>query len=227
MKQIIPFEKEITFKTTIGEITGISLDHDLVLNSNNEITGCFYVKGTYKMLSTSELEEPYSFKIPCEINISDEYDTFDATIDIDDFNYEISSENILKIDIQVLIDHLEKKEIVIEGNSHEVLEELVRSESTINDNSITTSIKEEPKVEKVEPQITIEKKEEMKEPARNNFIELSTDETYLTYSVYLMKEEDTIEAIMKKYKVSYEELQNYNNLDQVMPNTKLIIPASK
>lgn len=226
MKQIIPFEKEITFKTSIGEITGISLDHDLILNSDNEITGNFYIKGTYKMLSTSELEEPYSYKIPCEINISDDYDTFKATIDIDDFNYNISKDNILKINIQVLIDNLEKKQVVIEDHSHEIFEELVRSEKPEIKPEIKEEIKPEPELDILEKKVTIEKQKE-EETNRNNFLELSTEETYLTYSVYLMKEEDTIESIMKKYKVSYEELQNYNNLEQVMPNTKIIIPASK
>ena len=111
MIQTVPFTKDITFKTKIGEITSISLDHDLKLKQEDLITGNFYLKGTYKMLETSTIEEEYSYKIPCEIAISDEYDTFDAEIDIDDFSYEIVDDEILRVNIVVSIDNLIKKEV--------------------------------------------------------------------------------------------------------------------
>ena len=50
MKQIIPFSKDITFKTVIGEITGISLDNDLSMKEDNLVKGNFYIKGSYKMM---------------------------------------------------------------------------------------------------------------------------------------------------------------------------------
>ena len=108
MKQIIPFTKDITFKTNIEEISSISLDEDLNLLGDDLISGNFYIKGTYKK-SAGDLPEEYSYKVPCEIVISDRYDAFDATIDIDDFNYEVSGDT-LKVSISVLVDNLEEKE---------------------------------------------------------------------------------------------------------------------
>ena len=110
MKQTIPFTKDITFKTKIGEITAISLDNDLMLKGEDLISGNFYISGNYKMLETSTIEETYNYKIPCEIAISEDYDTFDATVDIDDFYYEIIDDEILRVNIVVVIDNLKKKE---------------------------------------------------------------------------------------------------------------------
>ena len=94
MKQTIPFTKDITFKTKIGEITAISLDNDLMLKGEDLISGNFYISGNYKMLETSTIEETYNYKIPCEIAISDDYDTYDDSSDYDtyeedyDYTYE-------------------------------------------------------------------------------------------------------------------------------------------
>ena len=111
MTQIIPFTKDITFKTKVFEITSISLDHDLQLKGEDIITGNFYVKGKFKMTKASQIEEGFNYKIPCEINISKEYDAYDAIIDIDDFYYDLLDEEILKVNIAVVIDNLVKKEI--------------------------------------------------------------------------------------------------------------------
>ena len=49
MKQIIPFNKEIAFKTMIGEIQSISLEHTLKIKDDNNIKGDFSpLKKSYK-----------------------------------------------------------------------------------------------------------------------------------------------------------------------------------
>lgn len=235
MKQIIPFAKEITFKSTIGEITGISLENDLALHGEDTIKGNFYIKGTYKMLKTSEIEESYNYQVPCEINISEEYDAYNATIEIEDFNYEIKEDNILKIDIEVAIDNLQKKEPIIheESKTHEI-KELREEQEEKEIKEPKEEIREEleelnqiPQPKKISIENVIEQEPINISTKTNKLLEITTEETYLTYSVYLMREEDTIESIMKKYKVSYEDLQNYNNIEAIMPNTKLIIPNLK
>ena len=50
------------------------------------------------------------------------------------------------------------------------------------------------------------------------------EESYLTYSVYLVKEEDTVDDILKRYAVDLTLLQDYNDLTNVTPGMKLIIP---
>ena len=107
----IYFTKDITLTSKIGELTSISLDHDLQLRGEDTIKGDLYIKGKYKLTKASQIEEDFSYKIPCEIDISDEYDTYDATIDIDDFYYDVIDDEILKINIDLKIDNLTKKEL--------------------------------------------------------------------------------------------------------------------
>ena len=56
------------------------------------------------------------------------------------------------------------------------------------------------------------------------FNNLEKEETYITYRVYLLKEEDTIDTIMTKYKVTKEDLENYNDLENIKAGDKIIIP---
>ncbi len=53
----------------------------------------------------------------------------------------------------------------------------------------------------------------------------SGEETFSTYYVYIVRESDTIESIIDKYKTTREQLQNYNDLSDVKVGTKLIIPC--
>ena len=54
----------------------------------------------------------------------------------------------------------------------------------------------------------------------------NTEETYTTYSIYRLKEDDTLEQVLDRYKITKEELANYNNLEHLEANMKLIIPAT-
>ena len=54
----------------------------------------------------------------------------------------------------------------------------------------------------------------------------STEETFKTYSVYIVRQNDSIDAIMDKYKVTKEELSDYNDLNNLEIGTKLIIPTT-
>ena len=198
MRQTIPFKKDITFKTKIGEITSISLDHDLKLKQEDLIAGNFYLKGTYKMLETSAIEEEYSYKIPCEIAISDEYDTFNAEIDIDDFSYEIVDDEILRVNIVVSIDNLIKKEVEI------------KEERCIEDET----------VEEMFNEIKPEKEKLLKKDNIKN-----QKDSYTTYKVYVFKDSDTIEGLIDKNNITKEDLSNYNNLEDITTGTKVIIPS--
>ena len=256
MKQIVPFYKEITFKSKIGEITSIALDHDLDLKDDDTIAGYFYLKGSYKMLSTSEIETEYNYKIPVEIAISDKYDAFLAKATVDDFNYEID-EDLLKINVDVLIENLELKKVkddqlirnTIDYQSNKSLD--LESKKTYNDiksdsvNNVSKNIDNEDKRcyekedEILDNKIILEKEskinevvvkeETLKDKDESDLMSTSTnmlieEETYLTYSVYLIKEEDTLESILNNYKVSASSLEEYNDITNITSGMKLIIP---
>ena len=52
-----------------------------------------------------------------------------------------------------------------------------------------------------------------------------SDETFSTYSVYILRNEEPVETILEKYKVTREELEKYNDLTNLSIGTKIIIPT--
>lgn len=228
MKQTIPFKKDITFKTKIGELTAISLDNDLTLKGEDLIVGNFYISGNYKMLEGSIEEESYSYKIPCEIAISSEYDTYDAVIDIDDFYYEIINDEVLRVNITVVISNLERKELKEEQKTDEIeilTDDDDRAELLSTNDDISNNIKlpleeEFEEIKEIEKPRNVSNFDKVKESAKNQ------DDTYITYKVYIYKEEDTIESVLEKYNITKDELTNYNNLEDIIPGSKIVIPSS-
>lgn len=124
MKKVIPFKKNILFKTNIAEVVSISLENDLHFETT-DVIGTLTISGQYKMNDTSTNTEGFNYDLPVEINIDDKYDISKAIIDIDDFYYEIVNENTLSVNIEILIDKLE--EILVENKS-----ELIKTEENSN-----------------------------------------------------------------------------------------------
>ena len=51
-------------------------------------------------------------------------------------------------------------------------------------------------------------------------------ETYGTFLVYIVRQNETINTIIEKYNTSLEELEKYNDLNNLGIGTKLIIPVT-
>lgn len=221
MKNIIPFKKDIIFKTNLSEITSISLENTLNLK-NDTISGDFIVSGDYKVSDNSTTVEPFELKLPFEIVMDDRFDTNKATIDIDDFYYEIINDNTLSISIDVLVDHLSEKpliefeDLVEVEHAREVLEE---EEDNMEE---SRCIEEEVKDEIIEDR----KDEELVEEKINSIFSSNSLEgdTYVTYNVFILRDGDTLESIMEKYNITEEELKKYNDLSNLQLGDKLIIP---
>jgi len=212
MKKVVPFTKTILFKTHIAEITEIEVNEDLVLDENNEVKGDILVDGKYKTTEASMLEEEFHYELPFVIAIDDKYIADNLEIEIEEFNYEIINEEELKVNINIVLDNLEEKE--------ETREEEIPIPVEIEED-----IKEvEEPIELLEKEITVEQENT---PINSIFSNLTNDtETYSTYRVYIVKESDTLEYILDKYKISKEELENYNDLSSINIGDKLIIPCS-
>ena len=305
MRQIIPFKKELLFKTKISEITSISLEHTLRLVEDNLVSGEFHISGDYKMTEASINREKFYFTLPFEIDLDADYISDSVSIDIDNFYYEVVNDDSLQVNIDVFVDGEKKKvipeEVAVEeeviDSSEEVKEvekEDVRDEdikieeddskSSINDdidsnnsfidvsNNIidiscddekiieddSTSIisndrqddgqdsdntnsnindnreELEKQVNYIEvPKVSLEDIQDSSvdnEVINNNFNFFNTEnfgtDTYVTYYVYIVKEDDTIDSIIEKFNVSKEEIANYNDISEVKKGTKLIIPTS-
>jgi len=285
MRQIISFKKEVAFKTMIGEITSISLEHTLSFSNDSSIEGDLIINGTYKMTEASTIEETFNYAIPVDIMLTSELEENDRMVAIDNFVYRIVNEEILEIEVDVMVKGLEKveieEEIEEEKNQIEILEieednpkEEEERDIQIQDESFTKEevrgetvilSKEEEREEKAlgEEEIatsqalidaipSVKEKEDVLEKPADTFLEQSeqelsslqqvqeeipvmnsifsafanTKETYTTYSIYILRPEDSIEDVLNKYQITREELGLYNNLDNLSVGSKLIIPAT-
>lgn len=265
MKKIVPFTKEINFKTMIFKITSISLEHTLRVSEKNLISGYFIVDGTYKMTQASQIDEEFSYKIPVDIELNDRYDTKNITIDIDDFTYEVVDEERLNLNISVCLDNLiEKEELISEpvvedfsemvskdNNSranNDVLDDLFLDTSDVKDLEIDLDTKNKDEDQKDKIELIDEEnnhkiaKKEMKEDTMSKqditnsdnetvnslFASFKDDtETFKTYSVYIMKEDDSLDNIFSKYNVDRDLVAEYNDLSTVKVGSKIIIPSEK
>ena len=279
MKKLVPFTKEIEFKTMISKVTSISLEHTLRVEKNNLISGYFILEGTYKMTQASQIDEEFSYKIPVDIELDEKYDTSNITLDIDDFTYEVIDEEKMRLNITLCIDNIEEKEVVLpvedviedfdtleledknssnrESKNDGVLDdlfldtskkvplefdskkEIVEEESEQNNNDNTT-INNAESVE-ISNELIYENNtsnnnntnNDTNKPqmVNNNVSSIFSSfkdniETYKTYSVYIMKEEDTIDVVLQKYGVTREELEEYNDMSDIKTGSKIIVPSS-
>lgn len=196
MKKIIPFKKEIKFNTNVAEIISISLDHDLN-KEEHSIKGMFVVSGEYKLTEASINTEPFKYELPFTVALDDKYILDKAVIDIDDFYYETVNNNALEVNIDVSVEGLEEREIIEE-------KEEVREETG----------------------------EENMEESKERCIEAedilsldAKDDTYRSYTVYIVREGDTLEQIINKYETTKEILLGYNDLSEIKIGDKIIIPC--
>lgn len=221
MQKIIPFKKEVVFKNTIEEITSISMDHHLS-REDYTIKGNFIVEGEYVSV---ENKDAFHFEIPYTEILDQTYDVDNVVIDIDDFYYEIVAPNKLSIHIDVLVDKLKEKPLIEEVE--EMREEKVE-EKKFED------VKEEQKLEeqRIEEKV-VEQEEEKEEVERVEAVtqvfsnQAMSEESYMTYKVYIVREGDTVSSILEKYQITEENLRKYNVINELTLGDKLIIPNEK
>jgi len=218
MKKIIPFKKEIIFNDNLSEITSISLEHNLKCE-DNDITGNFYITGEYKITGSSPTTSKFEYDLPFEINLDERYLLNKAIIDVDDFYYEIMNEQVLKVNIEVLVDNIEEQEIVID---EPVFEEKI-FETTIEEYE-EGEIKEMNRIEEKIKEETVDNSRCIEEELPSIFNNLDSSETYRSYTIYIVRETDTIETILTKYNISKESLEDYNDMKEIKVGDKIIIP---
>ena len=209
MKKKVTIEKKIEFPSMIGEISAISLEQKLDFIDEKNIEGYFLLTGKYKITEASRLEEDFEYKIPAEIILSESIDLSDAKIEIIDFSYEIEDETVMNCHIELLIEGLEliadedEEERECDGDSSEEKEieipikednESIRSEE---DNSVQKSL----------------------------FMNLNEEqETFGTFIVYMIRQNETVNTIIEKYATTLEELEKYNDLSDLKDGSKIIVP---
>ena len=206
MNKIIPFRKEITFDTMLYEVTSISLEHTLNKHGN-VITGTFTVSGEYRVTESSINTLPFNYDLPFTISIDNNYDISNSTMDISDFYYEILDNKSLMINIEVKLENveellLERKEVM----KNDIDIKNVDVEINNYDNDVVSS------------------NDDIK---KSIFSNLDTNDKYVEYKIYIVRESDTIDSIMNKYKVTKDMLEEYNDISSLSIGNKIIIPYVK
>lgn len=275
MKKIISFEKKLEFPSMIGEITAISLDHDLKFTNESSIEGNFTISGSYKLTEASRIEEKFEFKLPVDIVLNEKLDLATSKVEVDDFYYEIDHDDTLISYIDVKVEGVEQidiqeEELTREEEKEEIIESEVATIEPVEEEKQETAVKEEQKPTITDAVITeevpvinenlikdnlspkIEREcdgdntyqndtEEIKEMETQEMLEENTneqeqtmgslfsslkesDETFSTYSVYILRQEETVQSLIEKYKTTKEELESYNDLSNLTIGSKIIIP---
>ena len=63
------------------------------------------------------------------------------------------------------------------------------------------------------------------ENINKNIFDTSSEENYVTYRVYKVLDSDNLDTILSKYNITKEQLSDYNNIENINPGEKLIIPT--
>lgn len=222
MKKIVPFKKNIDLETSVSEINSISLEHTLKLKEENLVSGEFIVSGTYKMTEASLNVDTFEYKLPFDISIDKKYDTKNIEVDINDFYYEVISGKTLSIDIEVSLDNLEEKPKKEERMTEEVLE--VETEKQPKEEKREENTQVNQMLEEAMPvNQTVE--ETIDNTVKSIFENLDDNERYAVYKVHILKENDTTESIIQDYEITREDLEAYNDLNDLKVGDKLIIPS--
>ena len=203
MNFVIPFTKDVKFKTNIGEILSVSLEHDYTANPD-EILGNFTISGEYKTHEVSVNKEHFEYVLPFSVDISSKIDTESVEFDVEDFTYEVVDNDSLRVNIEYRIKATEVKE--------EPLFKEVKEEELDDILSEIEEASEERDISK-----------DAKETILEN-VSLGEEEVYVTYHIHEMKETDTVEAICTKYNVTDASLGAYNDLSTLSLGDKIIVP---
>ncbi len=247
MKSIIPFTKELDFKTKVSEITSISLEREFEVNTSS-IEGSLYVSGDYKSHEVSANVTPFNFKIPFTIEIPDNLVEESITLEISDFAYEMEENSKIKVSIELElfgeekeIEEEEDEDITpIEVDGEEIVKML--EEASEKEKEMEKEDRAEPEEELSEEETKKEEKEEApadtvdetredteEDMTSENVIitgASNTPDEYTTYHIHIVKEGETIETICTMYNSNLSLLNDYNDLSEVSKGMKIIIPEN-
>lgn len=239
MKSVIPFTKELDFNAKVQEITSISLEREFSVEDGS-VVGNLFVTGDYKSHEISVNVTPFSFKIPFTIEIPDNLDKDSISIEINDFAYDMVDDSKITAHIEL---ELEGNEIVQEVEEEELAdypvevdsEEILKMMEERKDEGIEKEQNEEGK--KVEEEFIeenstqnderdkVSKAEIVKESEDVLMENINTDSECTTYHIHVVKDGETVETICTMYNSNMNLLMDYNDLSNLAPGEKILIPS--
>lgn len=234
MNEVFTIDREFLFKSTIHEITSISIEHNYDINGSN-LEGEFIISGDYRLHEISINKEDFSFKIPFnhEIRSNINLDTID--VEITDFSYDFNNGDELTVHVEYLV---KGDEAVLEFSDEDKLNEFLDNNKAVEVVSLLDEVKDEKtkEEEKKDDKLKDTPKENIDDRNQNddkkideNMIlnSINEEEEYIKYHVHTVTMNDTIESITSMYKISLNTLKKYNSFENLELNMKLIIPENE
>lgn len=215
MNEVFTLEREFLFKTNIYEITSISVEQNYDIDESI-IKGDFIISGSYRLHEISINKEDFIFKIPFKHELKSNINLDTIKLDINDFTYNFNNQDELEVHIEYIITAQESIKVF---DDEEKLEEFLNTE-----NYDIVDLREEIPNEIKMPTITEEKP--INEDINKDMIinSINDEDEYVLYHVHTVTINDSIESITKKYNISINTLKEYNNIENLELNMKLIIP---
>ena len=238
MSEAFVVERDFLFKDSIFEITSISVEHDEDINGSN-LEGDFIISGDYRLHEISINKEDFSFKLPFTHEIRSNVNLDTVNLEITDFTYELNNNDELHVHIeyivsgeQSLIEFADEKDLdeFLNKTDAEVVdltEDEPRFKEVSKEEILNIPAEDSKKEEKEEPKEEV-KEEKPSEISTNNIIgSINADETYVKYHVHTVMQNDTLEGILDKYKITLTDLKKYNTFEALEVNMKLVIPENE
>lgn len=212
MKNLIPFKKTVEFDTKIAEITSIALEQNYKLEERG-VNGAFVISGEYKVHELSANKESFKYSLPFTLDLDEQINRDTLNLEIVDFEYSYD-DNKLNVDI----------EYSLEADIKEVREEIIDFEPVVEQNSELYEKEEPALLENVnESSVDLDTRGEKSEQLVVESI-TNEDNTYITYHIHIVKENETLEQICLLYNVPVSVISEYNENTSCGIGDKLIIP---
>lgn len=250
MKMNVHYEKEIVFNTKIADITSISLEYEANV-LDEDIEGEFIISGDYKIHELSVNKEPFKYRLPFSVSLTDDIIRDSIKYDINNFTYDIIDDDTLKVNIEFGIDYEVVKEnapkesevkeaITFTSEDKEDIGSKEREDQAARElDNLLDDIKlhNEISTNKVTDNISLKDNNiEIKEKNIDENLTINPNKevvlnnvsnalnTYVTYHIHILSDGEDINTIINKYKVNKELIDEYNSNLQWVMGEKVIIP---
>lgn len=217
MNEAHVLDKEFLFKSSIYEITSISIEDNHDINGS-KIEGEFIISGDYRLHEISINKEDFCFKLPYTHELPSNINLDTVELEITDFNYEFNNNDELKVHVEYIL--TAEEGIKLFESEAELNKFLDDNDAEIIDLKENTRAQNEVLIP--------ETKEETEIPSKidENMIlgSINEEEKYVKYHIHTVTMNDSIESITKEYNISLNTLKKYNTFENLELNMKLLIP---
>ena len=217
MNEAHVLDKEFLFKSSIYEITSISIEDNHDINGS-KIEGEFIISGDYRLHEISINKEDFCFKLPYTHELPSNINLDTVELEITDFNYEFNNNDELKVHVEYIL--TAEEGIKLFESEAELNKFLDNNDAEIIDLKESTRAQNEV--------LLPETREETETPSKidENMIlgSINEEEKYVKYHIHTVTMNDSIESITKEYNISLNTLKKYNTFENLELNMKLLIP---